>query len=576
MKPHLRCLWPCVVPLVRGGKVGGAKRRAAMIGLWPHGLILTAIVLWGASVARAAHQTASFSPIYDSDHLPFRIRVEQVGAGSAALPTLHSYVVAVWEDQWIFLGGRTNGLHGMTGQGAFPTASANGEVWVVDRAGGHSWRRPLAEAGLPAGLVDFLSATNHNFVQEDRLLYVVGGYGFDRAAADYVTFSQFAEIDVPGLMAWVKRDPAAPSPTTFIQTIASPLFQVTGGALEKSGDGFLLIFGQNYPGRYRPNFNGTYTRQVRRFDLLGTGPALALDPASVSQSPPQDDFRRRDLNVVPVLRRDEASGRLDDEVLALAGVFTPTTGVWTVPVTISAAGVPSQPDPLAATTFKQGLHHYHSAKTTVFDRVTGENFILQFGGLSAQFQEASGGTWVSDPLVPFVHHLSCLVRSPAGEFHQTLLPSEFPDLRSPDGARLFFGTNAEFLPAPTTPLLRPKIIDLAALGSPQVIGHIYGGLVSDAPNNGNTRAGADIFAVILEPRPDPAPPLDIAFTAPGTVTLSWADPAGASQLFEQSTDLQTWTELWPPPDASPLILSTAGEPETFFRLLQSRTTLPPQ
>lgn len=538
-------------------------------------LLCAAGCLFAAAPLHAAHQTPDFSPVHGSGHLPFRIRLEHINFNAAPLPTLHSYIAAQWEGQWLFLGGRTNGLHGMMGMDAFPTVYANSDVWVVDRAGQRTWHRSLNDAGLTNGIEDFLSATNHNFIQEENRLYVAGGYGFDRSAADYVTFSHFAAIDVPGLMAWVKQSPGSPAPAASIRTIQSPLFQVTGGALEKTGDRFLLVFGQNYPGRYRPMFNGTYTRQVRRFSLLAGTEGPVIDPASVYQSPPADDFRRRDLNVVPVLRRDAVTGALVDEVLALAGVFTPTTGVWTVPVTVTSNGVPSQPDPLAATTFKQGLHHYHSAKVSLYDRVTGENFILQFGGLSAQFHDNLTDTWISDPQVPFVHHISCLVRSAAGDFHQTLLPAEFPDIRSAEGARLFFGTSAEFLPAPGVPLLRPKIIDLISLRRPQVIGYIFGGIVSDAPNNGNTRAAAEIFSVILEPVPAPSPPLSIARTEPGGISLSWPVENGVHYLFEQSSGLASWTELWPPPVASPLNLSTGTVPRNFF-LLHSRTPATPQ
>lgn len=124
-----------------------------------------------------------------------------------------------------------------------------------------AWRRPLSKSGLPDATADFLSATNHNFVQEGSLLYVAGGYGWSRSAVDYVTFSHFARIDVSALIHWVKHEPGSPSPSQSIQTIQAPLFQVTGGALEKPGAHFLLVFGQNYPGRYRPNFNGTYTNK---------------------------------------------------------------------------------------------------------------------------------------------------------------------------------------------------------------------------------------------------------------------------------------------------------------------------
>jgi hypothetical protein len=514
----------------------------------------------------AAHQTDSFSPIHGAEHLPFRLRLELAHQNLQPTPTLHSFAAASWDGCWLILGGRTNGLHGMTGQSAFPTAAANTDVWVVDPAAQRTWHRSLQDAGLTPATVDFLSATNHGFVQEDTRLFIAGGYGFDRSANDYLTFSHFATIDVPGLIAWVRQSPEAPPPGTSIRTIQAPLFQVTGGALEKIDNSFLLVFGQNYPGRYRPNFNGTYTRQVRRFSLLGDPATPVLDPSSVYQSPPDDDFRRRDLNVVPVLRRDPETGRFIDELLALAGVFTPTTGVWTVPVTITAAGQPTQPDPLATTTFKQGLHHYHSAKTTLFDRVTGDTFILQFGGLSAWFFDPSTATWTSDPLVPFVHHLSCLVRSATGQIHQVLLPAEFPDLRSPAGARLFFGTNAEFLPAPGIPLLRPRIIDLAAIDGPRIIGHIYGGLVSDAPHNGSTRAAGEIFAVILEPTTGRPPNLDIARLTADQISLDWTIEEGVSYLLEHSPTLESWTELWPPPTTTPVILPTTSDTLDFFRL----------
>jgi len=182
---------------------------------------------------------------------------------------------------------------------------------------------------------------------------------------------------------------------------------------------------------------------------------------------------------------------------------------------------------------------------------------------------------VADPLVPFVHHVSCLVRSPAGEFHQTLLPAEFPDIRSTEGKRLFFGTSAEFFPSAGTPLLRPRIIDLAALQGPRVIGHIYGGLVSDAPNGGTTHATGELFAVSLEPLAASPLPLEITTPGPGSVSLWWPAPSDRRVLLEQSADLTRWVEIWPTPATPPLTLPTEG-PHQFFRSISSEPTQPPQ
>ncbi|MDB4572601.1 hypothetical protein N9Z92_01715 [Akkermansiaceae bacterium] len=35
------------------------------------------------------------------------------------MPNIHSVAAGEWDRHWIFLAGRTNGLHGMTDRGAF-------------------------------------------------------------------------------------------------------------------------------------------------------------------------------------------------------------------------------------------------------------------------------------------------------------------------------------------------------------------------------------------------------------------------------------------------------------------------
>ena len=157
------------------------------------------LLLTSSVCCLAADQTTQLSPIHESGHLPFTLQIEQTNAGTAPLPTLHSYTAAVSGGDWLFLGGRTNGLHGMTGHTAFPEASANADIWVVDLHGGRSWHRPLSEAGLSSSVVDFLSSTNQNACQDGNLLYVAGGYGWSVSAGDYVTFSRFARIDIAGL-----------------------------------------------------------------------------------------------------------------------------------------------------------------------------------------------------------------------------------------------------------------------------------------------------------------------------------------------------------------------------------------
>ena len=95
----------------------------------------------------------------------------------------------------------------------------------------------------------------------------------------------------------------------------------------------------------------------------------------------RDEFRRRDLNVVPVLERT-GLGAFEEKAMALSGVFTLATGVWTAPVLIGPSGSVVMDDPAATTTLLQGFQVYHCAKASLFHRVTNESHTLLFGGLT--------------------------------------------------------------------------------------------------------------------------------------------------------------------------------------------------
>ena len=56
--------------------------------------------------------------------------------------------------------------------------------------------------------------------------------------------------------------------------------------------------------------------------------------------------------MVPII--DTSEGKPESEAVALAGVFTETDGIFTVPVEIDGAGEPAQADPALKSTFKQG------------------------------------------------------------------------------------------------------------------------------------------------------------------------------------------------------------------------------
>ena len=121
------------------------------------------------------------------------------------------------------------------------------------------------------------------------------------------------------MMQWVIN--GQPSAKGAIRQTSNASLQVTGGFLYQAHDHapMLLMLGQNFTGLYRDNSNGVYTRQIRPFWLQNTGKNFSVltKPSSVTYP----DYRRRDLNIVPVLLNNKFA------YIAFAGVFTLQTGV---------------------------------------------------------------------------------------------------------------------------------------------------------------------------------------------------------------------------------------------------------
>src|SRR5690606_41691851 len=63
------------------------------------------------------------------------------------------------------------------------------------------------------------------------------------------------------------------------------------------------------------HIDGVYTQQVRSFDIDDDGVNLSL--ANIATSTPDADYRRRDLNIFPVMR--PASGSSEPGLIVLSG-----------------------------------------------------------------------------------------------------------------------------------------------------------------------------------------------------------------------------------------------------------------
>lgn len=493
--------------------------------------LLVSLSVGFGSLAQAANQTATTTPVIVGGDLPYALDVQTYDMGGVEVPTLHSFIAGEHEGQWVIVAGLTNGLHGFDiDQSTIPERKQNRNVWVIDPVSKTTWSRTIDPADAGSGLTEaqVLSITSANAQQTqlgDRL-YMTGGYGDDDPLDETSrsTFANLTAFDLPGLVDWAKG--GAGQAVDHIRQISDPLFKVTGGDMYAIGDEVHLVFGQDYEGRYRGSLNGEYTKQVRTFTIQDDGASLGF--TEVGSSTPEDHFRRRDLNVYPTIVPN--GGTLEHGITVLSGVFTESRGAWTVPVEIDSSGQPVQidggADPMNtdggldadAGVFKQGMNNYHSAKVGLFSESTGEMHEVLFGGITLQEYDPSNPAadefgFVTDQALPNTNQITSVVRAEDGSYEQHYL-GEFPDLRTPTDQRMRFGSNAHFFPDEELGAYENGVLEfdsLAAHADPDGrvrIGWIYGGLIANAPHVfgnpvGLSSASGEVFEVFLTVVPEP-------------------------------------------------------------------------
>ena len=241
---------------------------------------------------------------------------------------------------------------------------------------------------------------------------------------------------------------------------------------------------------------------MRSFNVVDDGTDLSIE--NVTTTPEVDAYRRRDLNVYPVIR--PGTGQ-QEGLVVLSGVFTESFGAWTVPVEIDAQGQPTMADPESEDTFKQGFNGYHSAKLGLYSATADEMHELLFGGISLQFYDPATGSVQTDPRLPFVNDITSVVIAPDGSYSQHYV-GEFPEIADATNERLRFGANAEFFRAEGIAAYANGVIDLDAITETTTLGFIYGGLTANGPHtrgfpNVVSSASNTIFEVVFEPVPEP-------------------------------------------------------------------------
>jgi hypothetical protein len=446
------------------------------------------------------NQTDDTSTILSPASLPFRVVIERA---NFQLPVgFHSGVVGEFQGFWIFIAGRINGMHGF-GPDPFPVDKQNTSIYVVNSKTGAVYSRSLTDpsSGLSQKQIDTLSVTSPQGYQDGSTLYMTGGYGIDTSSRTFMTQPVLTAIYLPGIVQWVTNPgDRNNSVKKNIAQLYNSVFQITGGKMFKTGNTVQLVFGQNFTGDYTSSSNGNYSQQVRQFQINGSGGQLSISNYTTKPTTPDPNYRRRDLNIVPALLNK--NNLLQYSLIAYAGVFTPDSGVWTVPVVIDNTGNPTMANPNLPSTFKQGMNHYACATAGLYSNKYSSMFNIFFGGISYGYYD--NGVFTTDTEIPFINQVTTVKIDKNGNFTQHIMDSQYPVIASTGtnpGNTLLFGAGAYFIPA-NIQQYQNRVINLDNIRSATVIGYIVGGIQSTLANTNDkadSSASPYVFKVTLVP-----------------------------------------------------------------------------
>ena len=458
-----------------------------------------------------------FSGLYSQPNFePFELILEEVSIDDA--PGLQSYSWAVDGANWLLLGGLTNGLHDHRPPFSFLPPDRNTQVYVVNYEDEGVWSAPLS--GLPASIAEQLSSTNMEFIQLGDWLYLVGGYGYDALAGDWITHPKLTVVHVPGAIAAIQAGEAL---SPHFRQLEDEVFAVTGGQLGWIDGEFYLVGGQWFDGRYNPHngpsFVQEYTNAIRRFkvqDIDGT-----LSVTDVEEAYDAQNLHRRDYNMLPQVFPDGSFG-----YTVFSGVFRPDIDLpWLNTVDVNPEGYSVIAD------FEQLFNQYHGAHLPVYDQAYNAMHNLFFGGIALYYLDEEGAVML-DSLVPFVKHVSRVTRASDGTLTESILDMEMPAL---------LGASAEFIPVEGIPEAGHGVVDLSSLPEePVLLGHIFGGIESTESNifmqfSGESQATKRLFRVWIH-RGVSGEAFTVERPSPRLIDRCFPNPASDSLVLEGTTE----------------------------------------
>ena len=433
---------------------------------------------------------------------PYTIEIEETTMPGT--PAIHSFAFAEAGGKWLFIGGRTNGLHGFNAVNSFPKQFSNKIIYVVDPQTGQTWSRNIFQ-DFPFTFSDQLRSANMESTQDGNKLYITGGYGYDSTSNGLITFSKLTVIDVNEMINAIIL--GAPI-NTFARQLTDNRVKIAGGELHKLGSHFYLIGGHTFTGTYRINVNNqVYSNQIRKFMINDDGSNVSISDYSALTD--TIEFHRRDMNVVPAIKPDGIS----EYLILYGGVFKYNVDLpYLNPIYIDGNGA------TVDYSFEQKMTQYTTAHLNAFNAANGNMHTTFFGGTSLYYFDETDNTQKIDSLVPFIDDITTLTKNSAGVSDEIISTEKMPDL---------LGTNAKFILNNSVPHYSNKIIKLDQITGRTFAGYIYGGIKATLPNAGPSGPAQNILKVYITP--DFPLPVELSsFTSSvnnSNVRLNWSTSA---------------------------------------------------
>lgn len=406
---------------------------------------------------------------------PYTIELERITMPGT--PLIHSFAFAEANGKWLFVGGRTNGLHGFDPGTAFPKQYSNKNIFVVDPSTVQTWSRNIF-ANLSINFADPLRSTNMQFVQVGNKLFITGGYGYDSTSNGLITFPVLTVIDVAETIDAISNGTTI---APYVRQLNDQRLKICGGAMQKLGDYFYLVGGHDFNGTYSQTVNDqVYSNQIRRFKINDAGGNLSISDYSALTD--TVEYHRRDMNVVPAIRPDGTS----EYIVLYGGVFRHGADLpFLNPIYIDGSGA------VVDNTFSQKMSQYTCAFLSAFNSVNGDFHTTFFGGMSLWYYNEITHQQEYDSLVPFINDVTTLSKTSGGISHEVISSTKLPAL---------LGTNSQFIVSESVPRYSNGVLKLNEISGRTFAGYIFGGIRALLPNNTPSFPSDYIMKVYITPK----------------------------------------------------------------------------